>query len=301
MGAPAHLGGLAALRDEAVDRPGVDELADLLGLPGDLGVALGDMDHAHAEVACQLAPALPSGGLHRAQAGVLGEVDQRLLHEMRDQAGVGAVGDHRRRPAAVLRHQLQHVLAQRIVGAQRHRQAGVGIAARPGLDAGVDIEGALLLAELDQGRRGDLDRQVDHEVALGHSLLERLAEVVARQALPDEGDAELLQLLQAAAVLGRDDRDLLGLDVDVPEDQRQHALADRAEADHDHAARERGVLLGELLLALARDFLRHFQRPCLYPIEVDKRRRGLSQGPVSVSSPCVSKGRCRRHTATEGS
>ena len=28
----------------------------------------------------------------------------------------------------------------------------------------------------------------------------------------------------------------LGLDADMAQDQRQHALADRAEADHDHAA-----------------------------------------------------------------
>ena len=263
MGAPAHLGRLAALRDEAVDRPGVDELADLLGLLGDLGVALGDVDHLDAEIARQLAPALAGGRLHRAQAGILGEVDQRLLDEMRDQAGVGAVGDHRRRPAAVLRRELQHVLAQRIVGAQRDRQAGIGVAARPRLDAGVDVERALLLAELDQRRRGDLDREVDQEVALAQPLVEGLAQVLARQPLPDEGDAELFGLLEAAAVLLRDDGDLLGLDVDVAEDQRQHALADRAEADHDHAAGERDVLLEGFFLPLRATFFAIFSVPAL--------------------------------------
>src|SRR5262249_16989705 len=75
-------------------------------------------------------------------------------------------------------------------------------------------------------------------------------QVVAGQALANEGDAVALGLLQAAAVLGRDDGDLLGLDVDVAEDQRQHALADRAEAEHDHAAGEVNVLLVPLLLGL---------------------------------------------------
>jgi hypothetical protein len=46
------------------------------------------VDHLDAEVARQLAPALAGGRLDRAQAGVLGEVDQRLLDEVRDQAGL---------------------------------------------------------------------------------------------------------------------------------------------------------------------------------------------------------------------
>ena len=47
--APAELGGLQALGDEALDRPGVDEDAARLGLAGALGVALGDVDALDAD------------------------------------------------------------------------------------------------------------------------------------------------------------------------------------------------------------------------------------------------------------
>ena len=56
-----------------------------------------------------------------------------------------------------------------------------------------------------------------------------------------EGHAEGARLVGAAR-LGGDDRDPLLGHVDVPEDQRQHALADRAEADDDEAAVEGDVL-----------------------------------------------------------
>src|SRR5579864_8732200 len=85
--APAELGGLRALADEALDRPRVDELVARLRGRGDLGVALGDMDDPHAEPVGELAPlaaAARGGGL---QAGVGREVEQRLLDEMRHQTG----------------------------------------------------------------------------------------------------------------------------------------------------------------------------------------------------------------------
>ena len=42
-------------------------------------------------------------------------------------------------------------------------------------------------------------------------------------------------------LVGRDDGDLVGLDADVAQDQRQDALADAAEADEDQATGERDV------------------------------------------------------------
>jgi hypothetical protein len=51
MRAPAELGRLHAFGDEAVDRPGVDELARLFRDARDLGIALGDMDDFDAELA----------------------------------------------------------------------------------------------------------------------------------------------------------------------------------------------------------------------------------------------------------
>ena len=99
--APAHLGGLAAFGDEAVDRPGVDELAHFLRLGRNLRVALGDVDHLHAQALGELAPALARGRDRRLQAGVAGHVHQRLLGEVRDQARIGAMRDHGRRSALV--------------------------------------------------------------------------------------------------------------------------------------------------------------------------------------------------------
>src|SRR5438874_11958062 len=56
MRPPAELGGLRALADKAVDRPGVDEFARLFGDRRDLRVALGDMDDLEAELLGQNCP-----------------------------------------------------------------------------------------------------------------------------------------------------------------------------------------------------------------------------------------------------
>jgi hypothetical protein len=228
--------------------------ADLFGTGRDLGVALGDVDHLDTQPPREPAPALAVGRHLDAKAAILGDVHQRLLHEVRDQPGIGAMGDHRRRAPAVAGRELQHGFAQRVVGAQRHRQVGIGVAARPGFYAGVDVERTLLLAELDQRRRGDLDREIDQEVALGKPIRQHIAIVSLGQTLLDELDAVALGLGQAAAVVLGDDGDLAGLDADMAQDERQHALADRAEADHDHATLEFEILL-------ARDVLHHSSAP----------------------------------------
>ena len=58
--APAELGGLLAFAHEAVDRPGVDELVELLRLRCELRVALGDVDDLDAERARELRPVVAS-------------------------------------------------------------------------------------------------------------------------------------------------------------------------------------------------------------------------------------------------
>ena len=258
--APAHLGGLAALGNEAVDRPGVDELAHLLRPGRDLRVALGDVDHLDAQALGELAPALARGRHRRLHAGVARQVYQRLLGEVRDEARIGAMGDHGRRAALVARLELHHRVAQRVVRTARDRQVGIRIAAGPRLDARVEVEHSLLLAKLDQRRRGDLDREVDQEIALAQAVVEYRADVGFGQALFDELDAEALCLALAAAHVVGDDGDLLGLDADMAQDQRQHALPDRAETHHDHAAMEIEVLLAG---RVARSLLRHFSVPAL--------------------------------------
>src|SRR6185437_8714296 len=82
VSSPAHLARLTALAHEAVDRPGVDELAGLLGHARALGVALGDVNDLHTELTGELAPVGPRGGLAGIHLGVGGNVEQRLLDEM---------------------------------------------------------------------------------------------------------------------------------------------------------------------------------------------------------------------------
>ena len=67
--------------------------------------------------------------------------------------------------------------------------------------------------------------------------IEHAPEILAHQRLDDETHAQRLRL-GLARFFGRDDHDALGADADMPQDQRQHALADAAEADHDRGDRE---------------------------------------------------------------
>ncbi len=60
--------------------------------------------------------------------------------------------------------------------------------------------------------------------------VEHVLVVAARERVLDEAHAVFLRDLRAG-VVGRDDGDLVGLDADVAQDQRQYALADAAEAD----------------------------------------------------------------------
>jgi len=95
---------VGALLAEALDAPGIDELADLLRHVGNLGVALAAMDDLDPELLRQgveLAVGDELGDLLRLPAlqlavgeQALADVDQALLGEMRDEARVGAVLDY---------------------------------------------------------------------------------------------------------------------------------------------------------------------------------------------------------------
>src|SRR5882757_2487842 len=80
MRAPAELGRLQALGDEAFDGPGIDELALRLGIARPLGVALGDVDALHAGALHQATPILAGLRLDEIELELAGDVDQRLLH-----------------------------------------------------------------------------------------------------------------------------------------------------------------------------------------------------------------------------
>ena len=230
VGSPAELGGLQPLAEEAFDRPGVDELVGLLRDVGPLRVALGDVDALDAEVAREVRPFRARRRRDRA-AEVGGEPHERVLVEVAHHARVRAVRDDRRRPLALDR---AHLLAQRVVGAHRERLRLVHVAAGPGLDAGVDVERADLAAQPDQVRRGHVDRQVDEEAAF-HEGREDLSVVPGDERRLHEPHA--LELGQPPrAVVRVDHHHALARRVDVAKDQRQRALADRAEADDDDRA-----------------------------------------------------------------
>ena len=176
-------------------------------------------------------------------AGIGGDVEQRLLDEVRHEARIGAVRDDRRGRARVVGAQRQRLFAQRVVGALGVRNGGVGVAARPRLDAGVEVHRALGPAELDQRDRRHIDRHVEHEVTTADVLIELAAEIVARQRQHHEFHAIGFGDFPAAIVTG-DDRDALFRDADMAQNQRQRALADAAETDEDDAAWKLDVNLG---------------------------------------------------------
>ena len=240
MRAPTELGGLQALRDEALDRPRVDEHAARLRVARPLGVALGDMDALDADALHQPAPLLAGLRLGDLEAEVLGEVEQGLLDHPGHHARVGPAAAHHRDPAGATAAYLEHALAQRVVRALRERGLGVAVKAGPGLADRVDIVAVDFLAERHQvGRRG-VDRQVDDHAAA------RPAGEQRGQDLPVvlTGDRELLvaelALVEqlAVGIDGIDDHEFRAIEPDVTLQKRQGAAADGAEADHHDRAGE---------------------------------------------------------------
>ncbi len=237
VGAPAELGRLHALGDEAFHRPGVDEHVHRLRIFRALGIAFGDMDAFDAELVGELAPAFAALRLIEGRAGVLRDVDQRLLDEPRHHAGIGAAGGNRGGAARILVFGSKKGLAQRVVGALLGAHALVEIEAGPRLHDGVDIERADLPAQRHDVDRGGVDREVDAKAlaaAFSEQRHQQFTVIVLRDALLHEAHAVLLREL---AVLMRidDDKALLVI-IEMPLDQGQGALADRAEADHDNGA-----------------------------------------------------------------
>src|SRR5439155_15247636 len=237
MGAPAEFGRLHALRDKAFDRPGVDELVHRLRLLRALGVALGDMNALDAELLRELAPAFAALRLVDLNAGVAGDVEQRLLDEPRHHAGIGAAGGDRRRAARALVLGRQQRLAQRVVRALLGTDVLVEIEAEPRLHDGVDVERADLPAQRHDVDRRCIDRQIDAKAlaaAGGQQRHQNLAVVFAGDALFDEAHAMLIGEL--AILMRVDDDEARLVIVKVAFDQGQRAFADRAEADHDNGA-----------------------------------------------------------------
>ncbi len=237
MGAPAELGRLHAFGDETLHRPGVDEHVHRLRLLGALGVALGDMDALDAELHGKLAPAFAALRLVDRRAGVAGDVDQRLLDEPGHHAGIGAAGGDRGGAARAFASRFEQRLAQRIVRAFFCAHALVEIEAGPRFDDGVDIERADFPAHAHDVDRRGVDREVDAKAlaaAFGEQRHQQFAIIVLCHRLLDEAHAVLLREL--AVLMRIDDDKARSVIGEMPFDQRQRALADRAEADHDDGA-----------------------------------------------------------------
>ncbi len=244
MRAPTKLRRLRALADKAVDRPGVDELAGFLRNHRDLGVALGDMDRLDAEPAGERGPFAARRRDAPVEPGVGAKVNERLLDEMRYEAGIGAVRHDRGRPRPMAPADGEDALAQRVIRARRRRQLGIGITTRPRLDAGIQIEGFALLAQLDQRGARHIDRHVQEKIAAAQTGFQHRTIVRTGERLLDKGDPVFGRHV-AAAPLRRHDRDLLSADVEMAQQQRQDTLADAAEADDHEMPGEPGVLLVE--------------------------------------------------------
>src|SRR5471030_1140465 len=99
-----------------------------------------------------------------------------------------------------------------VVGAAAGRQRPIGMASLPRLEAGVDVEHAVLLAPLDHCGAGNVERNVDQKIARTEFALEYGDVVGARQRFDPELDAVLGGNVFAEAV-GGDDSDLLRTDV----------------------------------------------------------------------------------------
>ncbi len=194
VGAPAQFGRLLPLAGESVDGPGVDEFARPFGRCRHLGVALGDVDHLDTERVRQLSPFGLRGGHVYGLAGVARDVEQGLLDEMRHQARIGTVRQYATGCAWKFFFQGAGVLAQRVVGALRGAERGIGVKTGPGFNAGVDVAHAVAAAPIEQRRAADIDRDIEQQVAGAEPRCQNAFEIRLRQGQNLKGNAVLLGL-----------------------------------------------------------------------------------------------------------
>ncbi len=131
---------LHQLVDEAVDGPGVDELPLALGALAGLGVALGDLDGADAELLGEGGPFAAGLGHRGVARDVAAQVEQGAFDKVGDHAGIGAVIHYGGGGfGAELLGEGQGLLADDVVGAGVELEHGVVEDVGPGLDGGVDV------------------------------------------------------------------------------------------------------------------------------------------------------------------
>src|ERR1019366_2411057 len=257
MGAPAQLGGRLAFLAKSLDAPGIDELVDLLGLVRDLSIALRAVNHLHAERLREEVELLcPNelgdvGGFPRGQHLVrdqaVADVEESLFRKVRDQAGVRAVLENRRRALRLpLRDQAANVHVppvERLLGGVLLRAGGVWV---PQLGRRVHVEHTVAVTPVEDLARIDVPREIDDDVARPDVRAEERSHVLHRDAVADEPDAlrgPLLQFLRT--VLEIHHRDVFGRDLKVFEQDRQRAFGHGAVADEEDLVLESGHLISE--------------------------------------------------------
>ena len=172
--------------------------------------------------------------------GPLGDVQQRLLGEMADQTGIGAMLDHRRGPGLLPRgdHPPQvHVPpVERPLGRVLVARSGVRI---PQLHRRVDVQHAVVVAPLHDLAAVDVPGQVDQEVAGRQMLAEERAHVLFGDALLDEGHAALDPGPERRLVRSEiHDGDALRIDVDEAQKNGQRASRDGPETNEQDSVRK---------------------------------------------------------------
>ena len=151
MRSPAEFGRLEQLADEAIDGPGVDEFVAFLANGGVLRVAFSDVNDADIEPARQIRPFF-TGGRSGVDAIVFGDVQKRLFQKTGDQSGIRALADDGGRTTRMLASEIQSCFAQGIVGTVGSGSAGIGVAAFPRFDRGIDVERFFFVTECHQSQ-----------------------------------------------------------------------------------------------------------------------------------------------------
>jgi hypothetical protein len=192
------------------------------------------MDALHAGQPHQGGPALAAGWFGLAEAEIGREVQERLFHEPGHHAGIGPAAIDRGRAAWIAAAGVEQRLAERVVGALLRPGRLVEVETRPGLHHRVDVKGADLAAEFEDGERGGVDREVDAEslaAAVRQQRHQDVAVVFPGEALLQERDPALVE--QRPVRIDRIDHcEPRAVVLEMPLDEGQRAAADRAETDH---------------------------------------------------------------------
>ena len=197
---------------------------------------------------------------------------------MRDEAGVCAMFQHRRR--AGLRPFANHLPKVHVPPVKRHllRRSALRVFIRiPQLDRRVDVKHAFVVAPLQKFAAVNVPREVNQHIAGGKIFAQQRAHVLARHAPALELHAALEPRRQdAAPVLEVHDGDVFGRGLDVLDQDRQGALRDGAVADEQDFVFK--LQHGKIILA------RHFVRKYLVIQGFIEERRFVASSSFSFSS-----------------